>query len=465
MDILALQTALAERTTEVAELRESNALLLQRLTELEQKLAQNSKNSSKPPSSDGPFKVKKGKSPSGKKRGGQIGHKAHYRALYPRERVNEHVFVRLTGDCRCGVAHVHFQKPRRHQVAELPCLQPVVTEYLLQQGRCSGCKRVRCAPLPHGVKPYCLGPKATSVLAHLTSEGRMSKAQARNFLQSVFHIRVATSTVSNFEGRVASMLELPDAQIAKHIDSSPVQYVDETPFQRGAAVTTAWVRATSDALSFRVGKKRNAASHDEVMAHTNETSIVMSDRYVVYGKRLLDYRALCLEHLKRNLFAIEERGGFVGQKAGIIKQAVIAAMRLDAERRRGLMEEFEFQEKVFLEKNLIYETLKGILYWGHDKIKALAHVFIVYKDAVWRFVNDIRVEPTNNRGERGLRSLVIYRKTSFFTQSIRGDRFLERSSSVAGTCKLKKMNPFHYLCDVVKAAWINQPPPPLIRDF
>ena len=140
-------------------------------------------------------------------------------------------------------------------------------------------------------------------------------------------------------------------------------------------------------------------------------------------------------------------------------------MRLDAERRRGLMEEFEFQEKVFLEKNLIYETLKGILYWGHDKIKALAHVFIVYKDAVWRFVNDIRVEPTNNRGERGLRSLVIYRKTSFFTQSIRGDRFLERSSSVAGTCKLKKMNPFHYLCDVVKAAWINQPPPPLIRDF
>jgi transposase len=62
--------------------------LTQRMAELEQRLAQNSSNSSRPPSSDVPGSARAGKKPTGRRPGGQPGHKKHERALLPPEAVN-----------------------------------------------------------------------------------------------------------------------------------------------------------------------------------------------------------------------------------------------------------------------------------------------------------------------------------------------------------------------------------------
>src|SRR6516165_2410824 len=107
-----------------------------RVRDLEARLKLNSTNSSKPPSSDPVgMKRKPPASPSKRKRGGQPGHRKAQRALVP-----------------------------PGQVAELPRIQPIVTEYRLHRLVCEHCGETTCGPLPDGVPSGCFGPYLQAVL-------------------------------------------------------------------------------------------------------------------------------------------------------------------------------------------------------------------------------------------------------------------------------------------------------------
>jgi transposase len=91
-----------------AALRAENAALQARIRELEARLGQDSSNSSRPPSSDPPHAPPKRRAvPSGRKRGGQPGHRGKFRALLPVEQVDEVVVV-VSEVCR----HFPFRRPR-----------------------------------------------------------------------------------------------------------------------------------------------------------------------------------------------------------------------------------------------------------------------------------------------------------------------------------------------------------------
>ena len=70
---------------------ELEARLVKRIEDLEARLRQNSSNSSKPPSSDPPGALRRESEPSGRRRGGQPGHKHHKRELLPLEQVSKAV--------------------------------------------------------------------------------------------------------------------------------------------------------------------------------------------------------------------------------------------------------------------------------------------------------------------------------------------------------------------------------------
>src|SRR5262244_263411 len=113
----------------------------QRLDEREQRLNQNSTNSSRPPSSDPPHVKRPPPKPkSGRKRGGQPGHKRQQRPLVPPEQVKQAFSLKPPACRRCAHAlHGDDPQPRLHQVAEIPPFQPEVTEYRLHRLTCTGC--------------------------------------------------------------------------------------------------------------------------------------------------------------------------------------------------------------------------------------------------------------------------------------------------------------------------------------
>ncbi|SEM44920.1 hypothetical protein SAMN05444354_1175 [Stigmatella aurantiaca] len=104
--------------------------LTQRVAELEEKLGQNSSNSSRPPSFDAPGTERPGKKRTGRRPGGQPGHKKHERALLPPEQVHHFKDLVPTHCQRCQRRlRGRASAPERHQVVEVPPLSAVVTEY------------------------------------------------------------------------------------------------------------------------------------------------------------------------------------------------------------------------------------------------------------------------------------------------------------------------------------------------
>src|ERR687883_1782384 len=140
-----------------AALRAENAALQDRIRELEARLGQNSSNSSRPPSSDPPHGLRRPKaSPTGRKRGGQPGHRGAFRALLPVEQVDEIVVLepercRHCGQPFPGTATGRRGRAWRHQVVELLPLAVRVTEYQMLVRRCPNCKKRTRAELPAGV--------------------------------------------------------------------------------------------------------------------------------------------------------------------------------------------------------------------------------------------------------------------------------------------------------------------------
>ena len=119
------------------------AALLERVAFLEEKLKVDSRTSSKPPSGDAPgTPPRKARKKSGRRLGGQVGHKGSFRVMLPPDEVGRHVRCALPEACPdCGAPVWPDEgKPIRHQVFELPPLQADVTEYVRERGACTGCE-------------------------------------------------------------------------------------------------------------------------------------------------------------------------------------------------------------------------------------------------------------------------------------------------------------------------------------
>jgi transposase len=157
------------RDARIGELEQQLSRALERITDLERLLGRSSCNSGQPPSADTPAQrdERPGKAPTGRKPGGQPGHKAKMRALLPPDKVTstEEHFPPRCLSCGDKLPRRKDESPLVHQVVELPEIVPDVTEHRLHRVCCGRCGRVSCATLPAGVPAWMLGPRLMAFAA------------------------------------------------------------------------------------------------------------------------------------------------------------------------------------------------------------------------------------------------------------------------------------------------------------
>ncbi len=153
-----------------------------RIAELEERLNGNLTYSSSPPSSN-PLSVKRRppNPPSGKKRGGHLGHSGHARPLVPPEQLRQIIDCKPRGCRWCGDALAGDDpEPLQHQVVELPPVLPVVDGYRLHRLTCPRC-RTTCTTLPPGVPAGAFGLRLRAILRLSSSQ----KTQFRPLVQKL----------------------------------------------------------------------------------------------------------------------------------------------------------------------------------------------------------------------------------------------------------------------------------------
>src|ERR1043166_5522142 len=221
--------------------------LTSRMTELEAKLGKSSQNSSKPPSSSHPHDKPGSKDPkdpnkanSKRSRGGQPGHEKHERPLIPPEQCRE-VVPCIPRECRrCGKALVGVDaEPLRHQVWELPEVEPIVTEYQRHRLVCScGCST--CGELPQGVPTGQAGPRLIAFAGMLMACFRQSKRRAAQFMSMILNQPASAGWLVNLQNRVADAVKPAYDELAAKLPAQPTPHIDESPTKEGNAKAWVW---------------------------------------------------------------------------------------------------------------------------------------------------------------------------------------------------------------------------------
>ena len=171
--------------------------LLTRLMEVEARLNQTSRNSSKPPSSDPPSaKPRPAKEPSGRKSGGQPGHEGHGRKLKPESEVDHRIEVRPESCGQCGTLLLgEDPEPERHQVTELPPITPIVTEYRRHRLWCGACGASTQAAWPATMPPGSFGPRVQATVGYVTGRSGASQREVQDMLATLCHTEMSVGSV------------------------------------------------------------------------------------------------------------------------------------------------------------------------------------------------------------------------------------------------------------------------------
>lgn len=440
--------------------------LQQRITTLEQQVAdltarlgQNSSNSSKPPSTDGPqVKRQPPRQPSGRPRGAQPGHRLHQRPFLPAD-VTHPVKPSACGVCGHKL-HGDDPRPWRHQVLELPVLKPEVTEYQLHSLSCPSCGATTCAELPAGVPRGQQGPRLQALVALLGGAYRLSKRPISTLLADVFGIPLCTGAVCKLERQTARAVEPVVAKLRSYVRRQPIN-MDETGWRENRQRAWLWVAATTFVTVFHIAASRSSA----VVRHLLGPSfhwVLTGDRFSAYQFVALERRQICWAHLRRDFQAMIDRGGdgkWIGEQLLKESDAMFTAWyRI----RDGTITRRTFQRKIRFIRNWVRHWLELGHAGGCAKTASVCAELLHVEPAFWTFTHVPSVEPTNNAAERALRHAVLWRKTSQGTDSAAGSHFVANILSVVATCRQQGRNVLEFLHACCQARLSGQPLPSLL---
>lgn len=423
----------------IGEMATSLQQLLARNAELEERTKLSSRNSSKPPSSDGPGQGggRRDKPASERKPGGQPGHPGRWRKAVPEEAIDAIVACPPAPICACGGDVVAHGKPYPHQVYELPPIKPIVTEYRCQGGLCTRCGQYQAASLPPGVPQGQLGPSALAVIGTLSSQCHVTQHKLTRVLAELFGLRFSVGCVSAGHGLVAEALKPATSELHAALQAAPVKHMDETSHQCHDGLMWTWVMATTWGATFHIEPSRGQCAAKTVLGSA-PSGILVTDRYAGYHWVDPEQRQICWSHLLRDFRRIGQRDGLPGSLGRTLLRMGQWMFRCI---HRGTLAQNTARLQARMRRTMTRAAEQNVC----DKSARTCRNLLEMWHTLWRFTTDPAIPPTNNLAERALRGVVIHRKISYVTRSGRGMRFVERAYGAAHTCNLQKRSLFQFL--------------------
>ena len=461
----ALMGLIVEQRRLLEEMRATIERQAAQIEELERQVNQNSRNSHKPPSSDGPGTFRRGQLPArekGRKRGGQTGHEGHHRDLLPSEEVDERVEVRASTCEHCGADLVGGDPaPERQQKVEISPIQPHVTEYRLHALKCGCCGEVTRGRLPEGVPAGCFMPRLLAVIALLSGAYRLSKRQIQDLLSDLLGIGISLGSIITVEQSVSQALAEPVTEAQRFVREPAVVHSDETSWKQGLQRAWLWVAVTSWVTVFLIRLSRGAVVAKELLGE-GFAGYLVSDRWSGYTWVELRRRQVCWAHLKRDFQKIADAQGDLARIGQSLLDQTQRLFKLWHRVRDGTLKRSSFATYASAIRGEIRALLEQGMVCADAKIAGMCQKILSVEPAMWTFVRVVGVEPTNNDGERSLRHAVLWRKGSYGTQSEAGSRFVERILTVVMTLRQQHRNVLEYLTATCQSALRHESPPSLL---
>lgn len=443
--------------------------LLDRIQDLEGRLAKNSSNSSKPPSSDGlakPNRTQSERKPSGRKPGGQPGRNgASLKQVKNPNRVVLHPVLQ----CECCQSDLNSKKPSSidfRQVFDLPPMSLHVTEHQGETKRCH-CGHLTSAIFPEGVtSPVQYGPEIKSLAVYLNTFQLIPYKRINIFFEDVFGYSMSPATVKGSVDDVAVSVEGRCEEIKNAVIASALGNFDETGLRVNKQLYWMHVASNERLTYYDVHPKRGVEAMNDIGILPLFKGKAVHDAWAPYYEYNLCAHYLCNAHHLRELtfifeaydekwakrmhellleihglVAAHKESGKPALSSYLIKKCEIQYEKIcaAAARYHGRLEPLEVKNKRGRKKQ---RPGKNLL----DRLDQR-------RDQVLGFMHDFSIPFSNNQGEQDLRMQKVKQKISGCFRTFEGAKNFCRIRTYLSTARKQG----HRLLETIRLAVIGQP--------
>jgi transposase len=432
--------------------------LLERVQRLEDQLAKNSGNSSKPPSSDGLKKRPTSLREKGKRKsGGQAGHKGSTLKMVstPDEMVLHEVSV--CPHCQTAVSELACEGMEKRQVFDIPVVRLHVTEHQAQIKRCAQChERVKASFPPNVTQAVQYGERIQAQAVYLSTYQLLPVARITELFEDLYGHRPSEALILQAQERVHAQLGVSLAQIRSQIQQAAVVHCDESGMLVSGRLNWLHVAATKHLTSYGLHSKRGQQAMRELDILPHLSGCAVHDSYSSYFQFEELTHALCNAHHLRDLKFITEQyqQTWAEEMAQLllVGKAEIAHAPPQAE---GLsparLAHYDQAYDRILQQGWAVNPPLELPPTGKQGRKRqtpaqnLLARFQKHKTLILRFLADFRIPFDNNLAERDLRMMKVKQKVSGTFRTWRGAELFCDIRSYISTVRKQAYRVIHAL--------------------
>lgn len=451
---------IAQQAKQIAELQASLQAALRKIADLEVRLAQNSDNSSRPPSSDGLTKKPAFPRSSGKRRGGQSGHRGD--TLQMVAQADRVVFHPVADVCQCGnaLSEVNGQVTAKRQVFDLPPQALIVTEHRIEGKVCNGCGCVHQGTFPdHVSAPVQYGDSVKALVSLLSVGHNMPVGGIKSLFADLFGYALNEATIQRANTLYYEQLAQEEAIVKDELQQEKLIHADESGIRAEGKLQ--WLHVASSALFtyfYRHCKRGRGALEDQRSALSAFSGWVVHDCWASYFTAGNYRHALCGAHLLRELAALIEQGS---QWATQMHELLMATY-LACERGKSSLSAVALQTTIRKYQAILQQAhreepppeprARGHARPGRDKQskgRNLMNRLAKHQAAVLAFAQHEEVPFTNNLAERDIRPWKTKLKISGCFRTTTGADHYARIRGFISTARKQQKQVFAELCRVL----------------
>jgi transposase len=415
------QLAAATAALEAAQAR--FAELSERVADLERRLAKDSSTSSRPPSSDSPYKKKPGDRSLRQRRGRARGKQPGAQSSTLRQVASPDDTVvcapAACGRCGAGLAGAPVTGVQKLQEFDItPPPPPRVTEYQVQARACGRCGTVTAGQPPPGITGRAqYGPEVHAQAANLASAHHIPVVRAAQLMGDLAGVRVSAGFMAGVRGKAAARLEPFMDHVRGLLRQAGVIYADETPARAAGGLGYVHVACTGYLTAMHTGG-RSAADIDAGGVLDGYRGVIVRDGYAGYSHLTDALHAWCGAHNLRDLqdlYTFDPDGQVWAQSmADLLIHANAAATAARAAGQPRLPDDQLAEIRAWYHG----AAAKGITDNQHKRSQIardglrLARRFRGHQDMILRFATDLAVGFTSNQAERDVRPVKVQQRTS-----------------------------------------------------